>query len=200
MQFLSRLMFMLAGLANLRLPGKPNKCAIFRQMPFSSRFMFMLVGFIKHRGCRNPGKTVFRVSFGRSSQLSPAESSTSDCLFVIDLLMGSTNEILNENRNLPTIGCRKLSCAALRCLSKLSSRWSKEFFLKGLGHKMGSFCWTIKLIKLNQYFLYMRSWFWNFQPILLKRKIIVKFMLASFKKSEKFSSFVSTDFLQVKKI
>jgi hypothetical protein len=121
MQFLSRLMSMLAGLANPRQPGhlqincsffvKCNPCLVScscwlglptygspesqKNVPFfvrcTSRLLFMFMLGLLNIGCLNSGKTVFSVSsFFRSSQLSAAESSTSDCSFVIDLFMSST--------------------------------------------------------------------------------------------------------------
>ncbi len=114
MKFSSLFMFMLAGLANLRQPGNPKIFAVFVkcdsrnlvlfscwpglptvgspesrqicsfcQMRFS--FIFMLVGLIKHRMPESRKDCLLYFFFGWSSQLSAAESSTIDCVLVIDL-------------------------------------------------------------------------------------------------------------------
>jgi hypothetical protein len=61
MQFSSRLMFMLAGLANRRLPRNPNFFAVFVKCNFSSQFMFMLAGLANLRLPGKPNKcAIFR--------------------------------------------------------------------------------------------------------------------------------------------
>ncbi len=115
---------MLAGLANFRQPGKPRKFAVFRQMQFSFRFMFMLG--LLNIGCLNQERLSSVFSFGRSSQLSAAESPSSDCLFVIDLFMSFNNEILNDNRTYQQPAAVNCPVRHLHCLSK-SSSWRHSF-------------------------------------------------------------------------
>jgi hypothetical protein len=84
-------MFMLAGIANRRLPGNTNKLPFFRQMQFSSRLMFMLAGLANPRLHGNPPKiAVFSsnailvsiyVHAGRPCQPSAARKAKHFCSF-----------------------------------------------------------------------------------------------------------------------